>query len=274
MRGGSISTTNKNFNTIQTKGQISTQAHSISNFGGRRLTARSNQSKSRQVSAYKRSLHTESNQNYASINQTLQHSGRKDYKTLGPGPGAYEFRSLFPQGPKYPIQGKTKFDSLYGSKIAQNISPGPGAYEIKRTTGGTYQTIAIKFKQLLDGKVQFGAGPGSYNISTQLLKKEPSAVFGTTARVLGEKSSQGPDPQSYNASTEITQRKSNSRERNSVRPVIGRAPRNQESKANLLGPGPQTYVTSTKKLIGDERSIKVSFPKAHRPISARPGAVR
>ena len=35
----------------------------------------------------------------------------------GPGPGSYNYKTAFPNGPKLSIQSKTKFDSLYTTKI-------------------------------------------------------------------------------------------------------------------------------------------------------------
>lgn len=84
---------------------------------------------------------------------------------------------------------------MYGTKIAQNVSPGPGSYNIKRPTGGTHQTIAIKFKNMLEKRVlPSNSGPGSYEVSKLLLKKEPSAVFGTSARNFTQTKTLGPDP--------------------------------------------------------------------------------
>jgi hypothetical protein len=172
---------------------------------------------------------------------------------------------MFPAGPKYVIQRKTKFDSLYGTKIAQNISPGPGYYQIKRNTGGTHQTIAIRFKQLLNKRSSVSTGPGSYNVSIHnTLKKEPSAVFGTTSRNFTQTKTYGPDPTTYSHQVaDVTSRKSNSRERNTARATIGRALRDPVKIVdNIRNPGPQSYNTFNKRIMGDASSVKISFPMA------------
>lgn len=85
----------------------------------------------------------------------------------------------------------------------------------------------------------------------------------------------GPDPTTYSHPVrDQTERKSNSRERNSARPTIGRALRETVERMRGQQPGPQTYNTIRKKLMGDESSVKVSFATAIRPISARPGKIR
>lgn len=75
---------------------------------------------------------------------------------------------------------------------------------------------------------------------------------------------------------DVTERKSNSRERNSARPTIGKAPRDPVKIINGIRnlPGPQSYNTMKKKSMGDESSVKITFGTAERPISARPGKIR
>ena len=80
-----------------------------------------------------------SSQAGATVNTTISKEERfTAYKTLAPGPGAYEFKTVFPSGPKHHIQSKSKFDSLIGTKVHQSISPGPAMYRISRNVGGTH----------------------------------------------------------------------------------------------------------------------------------------
>ena len=59
-------------------------------------------------------------------------------KTTDPGPGSYNYKPMFPKGPKYVIQTKSKADSLIQTKISQNISPGPAKYSKRGPIGGTH----------------------------------------------------------------------------------------------------------------------------------------
>ena len=45
---------------------------------------------------------------------------------------------MFPKGPKYVIQQKSKADRLIDTKIRQNISPGPAKYSKRGPIGGTH----------------------------------------------------------------------------------------------------------------------------------------
>ena len=69
-------------------------------------------------------------------------------KTGLPGPGSYNIQPSFPRGSKPCIQTKGKWDSLFGTKIAQSISPGPAKYSTRGPVGGTFQSIAIKFDKV------------------------------------------------------------------------------------------------------------------------------
>jgi len=146
---------------------------------------------------------------------------------------------MFPSGPKYVIGNKTENDTMYGSKIKKNQSPGPGTYQIRRQLGGTHQTFGIKFKHLLNRQHLTNiAGPGSYNITQSVYKKEPVAIFGTSIRNDKNAKSTGPDPTTYNYMVDITSRRSNSREKNSARAVFGKAIRNPIRLGNINYPGP------------------------------------
>jgi len=63
-------------------------------------------------------------------------TGQKSQKSSKPGPGSYNYKPLFPSGPKFVMQTKTKADSYYLTKISQNISPGPAAYSKRGPIGG------------------------------------------------------------------------------------------------------------------------------------------
>lgn len=173
------------------------------------------------------------------------------------------------------IARKTKFDSLLRTKISQNVSPGPAAYTIRRKLGGTHQSIGQKLATPTGVPTERNlqnVGPGSYNVSRSTLKKDPSVVIGRMARYFGIKFSAGPDPTTYNNIQRLDEKRSNSRERNSVRPVIGTAKRFfQGSEARGSGPCPQTYETHKNTNIGDEKSIGINFTRTVRPISARTG---
>jgi hypothetical protein len=54
-----------------------------------------------------------------------------------PGPGQYEHKTLFPNGPKHVIQTKSKHDCLFLTKISQNVSPGPGKYNTRGPIEGS-----------------------------------------------------------------------------------------------------------------------------------------
>lgn len=124
-RHGSVGV--NHYNTINTYRQDSTQAQTISGFGSRKVVKNSKVLKSRTRQG-KNSLYGDISygQSVVTATNTQKLSERnKSYATLGPGPGAYNHVAMFPSGPKYVIQKKTKFDSLYGTSIRQNVSPGP-----------------------------------------------------------------------------------------------------------------------------------------------------
>jgi hypothetical protein len=89
-------------------------------------------------------------------------------KTDLPGPGSYNIKPSFPRGTNPVIQSKGKWDSLYGTKIAQNISPGPAMYTTRGPMGGTHQTIGERFEKVqLESKFTItSAGPGSYDTNS------------------------------------------------------------------------------------------------------------
>jgi len=60
-----------------------------------------------------------------------------------PGPGSYKPVTQFPKGPSYHIQQKSRQDSMFLTKIAQNVGPGPAMYNgHTQGIGGTQQSIA------------------------------------------------------------------------------------------------------------------------------------
>lgn len=72
----------------------------------------------------------------------------------------------------------------------------------------------------------------------------------------------------------MTKMRSNSAERNAPRATIGKEPRQLNIQPRMPTPGPNNYNTMSLRTIGDESSAKVPFPRAVRPISARPGQIR
>lgn len=82
------------------------------------------------------------------------------------------------------------------------------------------------------------SGPGSYEINNKFLKRNPSAVFSTARRLTTTiQNTQGPDPATYVTTTEIDRPRSNSREKNSVRAVFGKAVRFERNRYGHM-PGP------------------------------------
>ena len=56
--------------------------------------------------------------NMMTVETTLSREKISTYRSNAPGPGSYNFKSAFPSGPKFVIQRKTKFDSLFKTKIS------------------------------------------------------------------------------------------------------------------------------------------------------------
>lgn len=85
------SISNNNFNTIQTNAQESTQAHSTSNFGGRKLKTNRSSTRNNKIELNTKRSHIidSYNSQYDKFN-TLQSSAIKRH-SIGPGPGSYNF---------------------------------------------------------------------------------------------------------------------------------------------------------------------------------------
>ncbi len=167
-------------------------------------------------------------------------------KTSLPGPGSYNILPQFPRGTNPVIQIKTKWDSLFGTKIAQNISPGPAKYSTRGSLGGTHQSIAIKFDNLqLESKFTLsGAGPGTYNTnSVSHLTRYPRGTIGNSKRTLAETKKNIPGPDEYSSHKPMTDRRSNSAERNAPRCTIGNGLK--EFKPRMETPGPNNYNTTS-----------------------------
>ena len=209
------------------------------------------------------------------VETTLSRERASTFRSNAPGPGSYNFQSAFPSGPKFVIQRKTKFDSLFKTKISQNIGPGPAAYKQPRPLGGTHQSIAIKFKKD-KSEERFNvseAGPGAYDINhVKYLKKSPSACFGRTKRNTKSLSVCSAGPQDHNKHYEMTDKKVTSVERNAARCTIGNEVKNK--KLDMATPGPNQYDTMSQRNIGDGASVKVPFAQQIRPISAKPGEIK
>jgi hypothetical protein len=111
------------------------------------------------------------------------------------------------------------------------------------------------------------SGPGSYNNVPHkfVFKRNPSAVF-STAKRLAENKNSGPDPASYVTTSDIVKPRSNSREKTSMRPVIGNAIRWEGRE--FRSPGPQSYDTSHIKTIANNHGYNATIGNAIRPISA------
>jgi hypothetical protein len=86
----------QNYATIQTSNQDSTAAYSSSNFGGRKIVSKKGGSKLRSAIA-------ESHQYKSALSTAETPISSKKLSSFGPGPGAYNFKSMFPNGPKYVI---------------------------------------------------------------------------------------------------------------------------------------------------------------------------
>lgn len=200
---------------------------------------------------------------------TAMSTRKSERKSNLPGPGQYDFKAQFPNGPKFIIQKKTKFDSLFNTKISQNISPGPGAYRISHPKGGTFQSIGIKFKIPQNTSTSEVTGPGNYEITNKFFKREPTAVFGYSKRSINIlKGVDGPTAQTYGGHQLMTKMRWISKERNAPRAIIGNEVKIPGKDSR--NPAPNSYNT-LKSSVGDNYSVKVNFPKAVRPISAKPG---
>jgi len=70
----------------------------------------------------------------------------------------------------------------------------------------------------------------------------------------------------------MSRNRSNSEERNAPRCVIGKELRVRKLKEPT--PGPNNYINISQRSIGGQGSIRVPFPTAIRPISARPEEIK
>ena len=146
------------------------------------------------------------------MNTTISKEERfTTYKTLAPGPGAYEFKNVFPGGPTHHIQRKSKFDSLIGTKVHQSVSQGPAKYRISRKIGGTHQSIGIKFKGKKPEVAMYKTGPSSYDINpVKFLKRSPSATVGRSRRLFIHTKTIAPGPNKYSSHHRMTDSRCNS----------------------------------------------------------------
>ena len=109
-----------------------------------------------------------------------------------PGPGAYNLRYKYPNGPSYSIREKTKNIFEENEK-----SPGPGSYNPRNLN--TILRNSFSFGQKYkENRKEIFPGPGNYNIRTEKDLLVPSSIFGHEKRLDSDNLYNSPGPGRYN----------------------------------------------------------------------------
>ena len=119
----------------------------------------------------------------------------KDPNLENPGPGAYEIRFKFPDGPSYSMATKPqKF-------LEEMITPGPAAYNpLKKNEKQSY-TFGHKYKEK---NKEITPGPGNYDLRKEKDLVVPSSIFGHEKKFESDNKNKSPGPGRYNGDINTT----------------------------------------------------------------------
>ena len=119
----------------------------------------------------------------------------KDPNLENPGPGAYDIRFKFPDGPSYSMATKPqKF-------LEEMITPGPAAYNpLKKNEKQSY-TFGHKYKEK---NKEITPGPGNYDLRKEKDLLVPSSIFGHEKKFESDNKNKSPGPGRYNGDINTT----------------------------------------------------------------------
>ena len=114
-----------------------------------------------------------------------------------PGPGTYNTRFKFPDGPAYSIANRKN------NVINEDqITPGPASYNPKKLGEKSSYTFGHKYK---NKENEATPGPGNYDIRKEKDLKVPSSIFGHEKKFFSSKEGAfGPGPGQYNGDIATT----------------------------------------------------------------------
>ena len=121
----------------------------------------------------------------------------KESNIDNPGPGTYETRFKFPDGPSYSI--RTRKREVIDE---DQITPGPSSYEPKIFDKKSSYTFGHKYK---NKESEITPGPGKYEIRKEKDLKVPSSIFGHEKKFFSSKEADlVPGPGQYNGNIATT----------------------------------------------------------------------
>ena len=121
----------------------------------------------------------------------------KESNIDNPGPGTYETRFKFPDGPSYSI--RTRKREVIDE---DQITPGPSSYEPKTFDKKSSYTFGHKYK---NKESEITPGPGKYEIRKEKDLKVPSNIFGHEKKFFSSKEADlVPGPGQYNGNIATT----------------------------------------------------------------------
>ena len=145
----------------------------------------------------------------------------KESNIDNPGPGTYETRFKFPDGPSYSI--RTRKSEVIDE---DQITPGPSSYEPKIFDKKSSYTFGHKYK---NKESEITPGPGKYEIRKEKDLKVPSSIFGREKKFFSSKEADlVPGPGQYNGNIATT---------------------NIQSRSTEHLPGPGQYVTYNYNIV-------------------------
>ena len=123
-------------------------------------------------------------------------SKRPDYLNLeSPGPGAYNIRYKFPDGPSYSIVKSTK---LFKDIQGKGSGPGPGSYNISNNNNINVKNSYTFGQKYKNNERELSPGPGKYNLRTERDLLVPSTIFGHEKK-FSNSITDSPGPGKYNS---------------------------------------------------------------------------
>ena len=121
----------------------------------------------------------------------------KESNLDNPGPGAYNTRFKFPDGPSYSI--KTRKNEIINE---DQITPGPASYNPKKLEQKKSYTFGHKYKAK---ESELTPGPGKYEIRKDVDLKVPSSIFGHEKKFFSSNENiESPGPGQYNGNINNT----------------------------------------------------------------------
>ena len=176
----------------------------------------------------------------------------KDQNFENPGPGAYNLRYKFPDGPKYSMAIKPQkiFDEF--------ITPGPAEYNPSDLNEKKNFSFGLKYK---DKPKEMTPGPGNYNIRTEKDLKVPSTIFGYEKKLDSGNMNKSPGPGRYNCDINTT---------NVQHPKYSFGREKRLSDNNNDNPGPGSY--KHKEYVGKEgKKISMGLKLKSKSMEYIPG---